>query len=95
MKLRVVAVPTLIFLVSATGLIVTGSVFAQTSALYRTVAEGSYPAFFFTVMTSTLLILVSNVFVILAGHALRRATPRAAPARGRAVAGGRGRSASD
>jgi hypothetical protein len=81
----------IIFLGSGTSLIATWDIFAQTSENYRTVAEGSYPVFFFTVMASILLTLVSNLIVILASHALRRATPRGAPARGRAVAGARRR----
>ena len=72
----VIAVPVIVFTVSATALIATWDIFAQTSALYRTVAEGSYPVFFFTVMASILLTLVSNLIVIIAGHALRRAASR-------------------
>lgn len=78
----VLAVPMLIFGVSAISLIITWSVFAQTSMNYRTVAEGSYPVFFVTVRAAILLTLVSNLFVIIAGHVLHRATPKAAPARG-------------
>ncbi len=91
----VLVAPALIFVVSATGLIVTWTIFAQTSVNYRTVAEGSYPVFVVTVLVSMLLTLVSNLIVIIAGHALRRATWLAVPTRGRAVAGGRDRSASD
>jgi hypothetical protein len=91
----VFAAPLLIFLTSAVGITVTWSIVAQTSWKYRTVAEGSYPIFMVAVMASILLTLVSNLIVIVAGHALRRATPRAAPARGHVAAGARNRSASD
>ena len=89
------AVPVMLFMGSGTALFATWDIFAQTSALYRTVAEGSYPVFFVTVMASILLTLVSNLIVIITGHALRRATPPAVPARGRATADARRRSASD
>lgn len=91
----VFAAPTLIFLVSALGLGVTWNVFAQTSAHYRTVAEGSYPIFFFTAIASVLLTLVSNFIVIIAGHALRRATVPGVLTPARATAGGWRHSASD
>ncbi len=78
----VFAAPLLIVLVSLIALMITWSVFAQTSAQYRTVAEGSYPVFFVTVMASILLALVSNLIVIIAGHALRRATRPIAPVPG-------------
>ncbi len=89
------AVPVILFIGTGTALIATWDIFAQTSALYRTVAEGSYPVFFFTVMASILLTLMSNLIVIIAGHALRRATLPAVPARGRAKTGAPRRSASD
>lgn len=70
------AVPVILFTVSAIALIATWDIFAQTSALYHTVAEGGYPVFFFTVMGIILLTLVSNLIVIIAGHALRSAAGR-------------------
>jgi hypothetical protein len=76
----VFAAPALTFLVSAISLIVTWSIFAQTSVNYRTVAEGSYPIFFFTVMACILLTLLTNLIVIVAGHRLRHATLPAVPA---------------
>ena len=88
---NVLFAPVLIFLGSANCLIIVWSIFAQTSADYRTVAEGSYPVFLVTVMASILLTLVSDLIVIVAGHALSRASLIAASAPGRATAGGRRR----
>ena len=83
--------PVLIFLGSASTLLSVWSIFAQTSADYRTVAEGIYPVFLVTVMASILLTLVSDLIVIVASHALRRASLIAAPAPGRVAAGERDR----
>ena len=90
----VFAAPLLIVLVSLFALMITWSVFAQTSAQYRTVAEGSYQVFLVTVIASILLTLLGDLIVIVAGHKLRLATQPVVLTRGRVAAGGRRHSAS-